>query len=75
MRTTQNTKTISLNNTTYTVKGELPNGAFYLEGPRGGNAHLAKPANGVYVFTSIKGGAAIYEAGVLRTATREELAA
>ena len=30
--------TIDLAGKTYSIKGELPNGHFYLEGPRGGDA-------------------------------------
>lgn len=67
--------TIELNRKSYTIKGELPNGVFYLEGPKGGDAHFAKPAGEVYVFTSVKGGAAIHQDGVLVTATRAQLAA
>jgi hypothetical protein len=68
--------TIDLAGKTYTIKGELPNGHFYLEGPRGGDAVFAKPAQGVYVFSKARGGAVVYNnAGVLVTATREQLAA
>lgn len=59
-----------------TVKGELPNGAFYLEGPRGGSAHFAKAIEpNVYVFSAARPGAtSIRDArGLLITATREEL--
>ena len=69
------TKTIELAGKTYSIKGELPNGAFYLEGPRGGDAVFAKATNGAYVFSKAKGGAVIHDAGVLVTATRAQLAA
>lgn len=67
--------TIDLKGKSYTIKGELPNGAFYLEGPRGGDVHFAQPAGNVYMFFRATGGAAIYENGVPATATREQLAA
>jgi len=60
-----------------TVKGELPNGFFYLEGPRGGSIHFAKPMDNVFVFCPAKPGAAPLtdERGLFITATREQLAA
>jgi hypothetical protein len=58
---------------TYTIKGELPNGVFYLEGPRGGDVHFAKPAGDVYMFFKATGGAAIYHNGMPVTATRADL--
>jgi len=73
------TKTIEIAGKTYNVKGELPNGAFYLEGPRGGNAVFAKPAsNGdnLYFFYKATGGPSIQERnGFAASATREQLAA
>jgi hypothetical protein len=66
---------IELKGKTYTIKGELPNGVFYLEGPKGGDVHFAKPAADVYMFFRATGGAAIYENGLIVTATREQLAA
>ena len=67
--------TINLKGKTYTIKGELPNGVFYLEGPKGGDVHFAKPAADVYMFFRAAGGAAIYENGLIVTAAREQLAA
>lgn len=67
--------TIEVAGKEYTIKGELPNGVFYLEGPRGGDVHFAKPAGGVYMFFKATGGAAIYNKGLIVTATREHLAA
>lgn len=67
--------TIQLANKTYTVAGELPNGVFYLEGPRGGDVHFAKPAGDVYMFFKAAGGAAIYHNGIPVTATHQDLTA
>jgi len=68
--------TIDLAGKTYSIKGELPNGHFYLEGPRGGDAVFAKPAQGVYVFSKARGGSVIHSHdGVMVIATREQLAA
>jgi len=68
--------TIDVAGKTYTIKGELPNGVFYLEGPKGGDVHFAKPAAGVYMFFRATGGACIKDrAGFAVTATREQLAA
>jgi hypothetical protein len=66
---------IELKGKKFTIKGELPNGVFYLEGPKGGDVHFAKPAADVYMFFKATGGAAIYENGLIVTATREQLAA
>lgn len=70
-------KTIEIAGQTLTVKGELKNGAFYLEGPRGGNVVFAKPiAENLYSFYKATGGTALNEkSGLIKTATREELAA
>lgn len=76
------TKSIEVAGRKYAIKGELPNGVFYLEGPRGGSVLFAKPvfdqlsgAN-VYFFHKALGGSAIHEAGGrIAAATREELAA
>ena len=70
-------KTIEIAGRNYSIKGELPNGAFYLEGPRGGSVVFAKPiAENLYSFYKATGGTAINEkSGLIRTATREELAA
>lgn len=70
--------TLTIKGQKLTVKGELPNGAFYLEGPRGGNVHFAKPiADNLYVFNTGGLGASSLrdERGLIITATREELAA
>jgi len=69
-------KTIEIAGRKYNVKGELTNGVFYLEGPRGGNVVFAKPAEDVFFFYPAKGGAAIHEkSGLISFATREQLAA
>jgi hypothetical protein len=67
--------TIEVAGKTYTVKFEFPNGAFYLEGPRGGCAIIAKEAKGSYYFYPVRGTSPIRSAGSLVTATREQLAA
>ena len=67
--------TMTLNRKSYTVKGELPNGAFYLEGIRGG-AVIAKPSlAGLYTFHELKGGAVVHEDGRIVTARAEEIGA
>lgn len=67
---------IDINGKAFAVKGELPNGFFYLEGPRGGDVHFAKPAEGVFFFYPAKGGLAVRDnGGLILSATREELAA
>jgi hypothetical protein len=69
-------QTIELAGKTYSIKGELTNGVFYLEGPRGGSVVFAKPAEDVFFFYPAKGGSAIHEAnGLIASATREQLAA
>jgi len=72
-------KTIEIAGRKYNVQGELSNGAFYLEGPRGGNAVFAKPASdgsNRYFFYKATGGPSIQERnGFAASATREELAA
>ncbi len=76
-------KTIELAGKTYTVQGELPNGAFYLDGPRGGSVLFAKPvfdqlsgANVYFFHKALGGGSAIHEAnGLIASATRDQLAA
>jgi len=70
-------KTIEIAGRNYSIKGELPNGAFYLEGPRGGSVIFAKPAGAnLYFFHKALGGSAIHEAnGLISFATREDLAA
>jgi hypothetical protein len=75
-------KSIDIAGKTYTVQGELPNGVFYLDGPRGGSVLFAKPvfdqlsgAN-VYFFHKALGGSAIHEkSGLIASATRDQLAA
>ena len=70
--------TLNIKGQKLTVKGELPNGVFYLEGPRGGSVHFAKPAgDNLYVFSPARVGASalLDERGLIITATREELAA
>lgn len=75
-------KTIEIAGQAYSIKGELKNGAFYLEGPRGGNVVFAKPvfdqlsgAN-VYFFYKSTGGSAIHEkSGLIASASFEDLAA
>lgn len=71
------TKTIELAGRTYSIKGELPNGAFYLEGPRGGSIVFAKPiADNLYTFNPAKACGSLKDArGFAITATREQLAA
>lgn len=61
----------------YAVKGELPNGVFYLEGPRGGSVLFAKPlVDDLYAFSKAAGGRSLRDGrGLLITATRDELAA
>lgn len=72
-------KTIEIAGKTLTVKGELSNGAFYLEGPRGGSAVFAKPASDgsdLYFFYKATGGPSIQERnGFASKATRAQLAA
>jgi len=70
-------KTIELAGRTYSIKGELPNGAFYLEGPRGGSVVFAKPiAENLYSFNPAKASGSIKDRnGFAITATREQLAA
>jgi hypothetical protein len=69
-------KTIEIAGRKYNVKGELTNGVFYLEGPRGGSVVFAKPAEDVFFFYKATGGAAIHEKnGLIAFATREQLAA
>lgn len=70
-------KSIDVAGRKYSIKGELTNGVFYLEGPRGGSVLFAKPiADNLYSFYKATGGTAINEkSGLIRTATREELAA
>ena len=70
--------TLNIKGQKLTVKGELPNGVFYLEGPRGGSVHFAKPAgDNLYVFSPARAGASalLDDKGFIITATREELAA
>ena len=69
--------TIDIKGTTYTIKGELPNGAFYLEGPRGGSVIFAKPvAENLYTFNPAKASGSLKDHnGFAITATREQLAA
>jgi len=73
------TKAIEIAGKTYNVKGELTNGAFYLEGPRGGSAVFAKPASDGsdnYFFYKATGGPSIQERnGFAARATRAQLAA
>jgi hypothetical protein len=70
-------KSIEVAGRKYTIKGELPNGVFYLEGPRGGSVLFAKPAaENLYFFHKAIGGSSIHEkSGLIASATREELAA
>lgn len=70
-------KTIEIAGRKYNVKGELTNGVFYLEGPRGGSVVFAKPiADNLYSFYKATGGNALNEkTGLIKTATRAELAA
>lgn len=69
-------KSIELNDKAYAVKGEFKNGTFHLEGPRGGNVVFAKPTEVGYMFFKSTGGRAITDkAGLIITATREQLAA
>lgn len=69
--------TIEIAGRKYNVKGELTNGVFYLEGPRGGSVVFAKPiADNLYSFYKATGGTALNEkSGLIKTATREQLAA
>lgn len=72
-------KTIEIAGKKLTVKGELKNGFFYLEGARGGNAVFAKPAtdgSDLYFFFKATGGPSIQErTGFAASATRAQLAA
>lgn len=70
-------KSIDVAGKTYKVEGELPNGVFYLSGPRGGSVLFAKPAaENLYFFHKALGGSAIHEkSGLIASATRAELAA
>jgi hypothetical protein len=68
--------TLNINGQKLTVKGELPNGVFYLEGPRGGSVHFAKPlVDDLFtVSPSRVGSSALRDVrGLLITITREEL--
>jgi len=70
------TATLTINNQKLTVKGELPNGVFYLEGPRGGSVHFAKPfVDDLYTVSParVNAGALRDYRGLLITITREEL--
>ena len=72
-------KSIEIAGRNYSIKGELKNGAFYLEGPRGGSVVFAKPAtdsSDLYFFHKATGGPSIQERnGFAASATREQLAA
>lgn len=59
-----------------TVKGELPNGRFYLEGPRGGSVHFAQSlTDDLYTIRAGRPGACalVDDGGILITLTRKEL--
>jgi hypothetical protein len=71
-------KSIELKGKQYTVKGELPNGVFYLEGPKGGSVHFAKPlVDDLFTVSPARVGASSLrdDKGLLITLTREQLAA
>lgn len=68
--------TLKINGQTLTVKGELPNGVFYLEGPRGGSVHFAKPlVDDLFTISPVRVGSSALnnDKGLLITLTREEL--
>jgi hypothetical protein len=70
--------TLNIKGQKLTVKGELPNGVFYLEGPKGGSVHFAKPlVDNLFTVSPARVGASSLrdEKGLLITLTREELAA
>jgi len=70
--------TFTLNGQRLTVKGELPNGVFYLEGPKGGSVHFAKPlVDNLFTVSPARPGASSLrdDKGLLITLTREELSA
>jgi len=69
-------KSIEIAGRQYTIKGELPNGAFYLEGPRDGSVLFAKPiADSRYAFHPVKNGGYLKDLrGFPVTATSEEFA-
>lgn len=66
--------TIQVADKTYTIKGELSGGTFYLEGPRGGVVFAKVHPCGTYTFENLKGGTIYNRDGVLETATRSQLA-